>query len=130
MNRFETQSAQSIDTSAEKRSVDSQIEQLMPILDKHQEQQFVKHYIEPTRKAQIEQAESGLRDSLSGLGFGSYAVNLNTLTKTVEVVTDDPSKNTQVQALFGSYSSDIPITLESGEFMAVADKVCNSQTSD
>ena len=68
-------------------------------------------YIEPTRKAKIEQAELGLRDSLSGLGFGSYAVNLNTLTKTVEVVTGDPSKNTQVQALFGSYSSDIPITM-------------------
>ena len=129
INRLETQSAQGTDTSTEKSIVDSQIAQLMPILDKHQEQQFAKHHIEPTRKVQLKQAESGLRDSLSGLGLGSYAVNLNTMSKTIEVITDDPSKNAQVRALFDSYSSDIPITLENGEF-TVVDEACNSQTSD
>ncbi len=129
LNRLEAQSAQGADTSAEKRSVDAQIAQLMPILGKHQEQQFAKHYIEPVRKAQLEQTESGLRNSISELGFGSYAVNLNTETKTIEVITSDSSKNTQVRELFDSYPSDTPIALENGEF-TVIDNVCSSQTSD
>ena len=129
LNRLEAQSAQGADTSAEKRSVDAQIAQLMPILDKHQEQQFAKHYIEPVRKAQLEQTESSLRNSISELGFGSYAVNLNTETKTIEVITSDSSKNTQVRELFDSYPSDTPIALENGEF-TVIDNVCSSQTSD
>ena len=129
LNKLEKQSARGIDTSTEKRNVNAQIAQFMPILDKHQEQQFAKHYIEPTRKNQLEQAELSLRDSISELGISSYAVNLNTLTKTIEVFTDDSSKNTQVRALFDNYSSDIPFTLENGEF-TIVNEACNSQTSD
>lgn len=129
LNRIETKGFYGADDSAEKRVIDSQIEQLMPLLDKHQQQQFAKHYIKPTKKAQLEQAELGLRYDLSELRFGSYAVNLNTLTKTIEVVTDDPSKNPQVRALINNYASDISFTLENGEF-TVVDQTCNSQTSD
>lgn len=98
----------------------SKIDRLVPILEKHKEQQFAKHYIEPARKAQMELAESAIRDGVGRLGFDSYAVNLNTLTKTIEVVTSDPAKNGQVRALIDRYASeDIPVTLENGNFTVV-----------
>ena len=57
-------------------------------------------------KAQMELAESKLRDDISRLGFDSYAVNLNTLTKTIEIVTSDPTKNEQVRALTSNHTSE------------------------
>lgn len=127
LNKLESEGVTDASDSEEKRELESKIGQLMPILEKHQEQQFAKHYIEPARKAQMELAESCLWDGVAKLGFDSYAVNLSTLTKTIEVVTDDPAKNEQVRALIGSCASeDIPVTLENGHF-TVVDHPCNGQ---
>ncbi|MCE2498039.1 MAG: hypothetical protein J4F28_03440 [Nitrosopumilaceae archaeon] len=120
LSKIQSEDVTGADDSEKKRELDSKIDRLMPILEKHQEQQFAKHYIEPVRKAQMELAESNLREGVARLGFDSYAVNLNTLTKTIEIVTDDPAKNEQVRALFDSYVSEgIPITLENGNFTIV-----------
>ncbi len=110
-----------------KLDLDSKIAQLMPILDKYQKQQFAKHHIEPTRKAQLVLAESNLRESIAKLGIDSYAVNLNTVTKTIEVVTDDPKKNEQVRVLIDSHvSANITTTLENGNF-EIVDYACADQ---
>ena len=130
LNKLESEGAADASDSEEKRELESRIDRLMPILEKHQEQQFAKHYIEPARKAQMELAESCLWDGVARLGFDSYAVNLNTLTKTIEIVTNDPAKNEQVRALIGSCASeDIPVTLENGHF-TVIDHSCGDQNGD
>lgn len=118
-----------IDTAQKIAELDSQINNLMPILDKHQEQNFAKYYIEPERKAQLEAVETDLRQRVSELGIDSYAVNLNSLTKTIEVVTDNPSKNDRVSALFDKYASDIPIVLTNGDF-TINDFACADQNDD
>lgn len=116
-------------TSQQIADITSQINELMPILDKYQEQTYAKYFIEPERKAQLEAVESDLRQKVSELGFDGYAVNLNTLTKTIEVVTDDPMKNEQVLALFDSYASNIPIQLTNGDF-TINDFACADQNDD
>lgn len=77
-------------------------------------------YIDPERKAQLESVELDLRQRVSELGFDAYAVNLNSQTKTIEVVTNDPTKNDQVRALFVKYPSDIPIELTNAD-LTIAD---------
>ena len=130
LNRLRSEGATDASDSEERRELEAKIDQLMPILEKHQEQQFSKYYIEPARKAQMELAESNLRDDVARLGFDSYAVNLNTLTKTIEIVTSDPTKNEQVSALIDRYASeDIPVTLENGH-ITVVDHPCSGQNDD
>ena len=130
LNKLQSQGATGASDSEAKRELDFKIAQLMPILEKHQKQQFAKHYIEPARKAQMELAESNLRTGIAKLGFDSYAVNLNTLTKTIEIVTSDSTKNEQVHALIDNYASkNIPVTLENGNF-TVVDGACSDQNDD
>jgi hypothetical protein len=128
-NKLVRQSDDGVDITQQIAELDTQINELMPILDKHQEQNFAKYYIEPVRKAQLEKAELELRESVSKLDFDSYSVNLNHLTKTIEVVTNDPTKNSQVTDLFASYAADIPIELTYGEFKDVP-FACADQSDD
>lgn len=58
------------------------------------------------RKARLGFIESGLREQVSHMGFETYAVNLNPQTAIIEVVTDDPTKNDQVRAMFARYESE------------------------
>lgn len=124
--RGEDQSRQAEDQMI---SLDAQIKDLMPILEKHQEQNYAKYYIEPTRKAQLEETELELREKVSNLGLKNYSVNLNHLTKTIEVVIKDSTKSTLVSDLFTSYESDIPIELSYNDFKAVP-FACANQDDD
>ena len=81
---------------------------------------FIYHNIDPERKAQLESIESDIRKSVSQMGFEAYAVNLNPQTETIEVVTDDPTKNDQVRASFSRYESEVLIELTNGD-LAVTD---------
>ncbi len=81
---------------------------------------FIYHNIDPERKAQLESIESDIRERVSQMGFKAYAVNVNPQTETIEVVTDDPTKNDQVRALFSRYESEVLIELTNGD-LAVAD---------
>ncbi len=125
LNKIESMGVVGAGGSDKKRELDSKIDRLMPIIDKHQEQEFAKHYIEPARKAKMELAESNLRNDIGKLGFNSYAVNLSTLTKTIDIITDDPTKNEQVRALIDIHvSEDIPVSLTNAN-ITVIDYACN-----
>lgn len=128
-NKLEEQLSEGIDTTQQIAVLDRKISALMPILDKHQEQNFEKYYIEPVRKAQLEKAELELRNKVAELGLDGYAVNLNYLTKTIEVVTSDPSKNSSVSSLFAPYEVNIPIEFTNGDF-TIDDFACANQTDD
>ncbi len=118
LNRIQSEDPAGTHDSERIRELEFRIDQLMPVLEKHQEQQFARHYIEPARKAQMELAESAIRYGVERLGFDSYAVNLNTLAKTIEVVTSDPAKNDQVRALIDRYASeDIPAPWKTGTLL-------------
>ena len=81
---------------------------------------FIYHNIDPERKAQLESIESEIRERVSQMGFEAYAVNLNPQTETIEVVTDDLTKNDQVRALFSRHESEVLIELTNGD-LGVAD---------
>ena len=114
--------------AAELVEINRQIGSLMPILDKYQEQEHAKHYIEPTRLAYLERAEEEIRDYLATMGFESYGVNLNTLTKIMEIVTDDSSKNAQIEAFVSRYT-DMPFEIANGPIILI-DQACAAQTDD
>ena len=114
--------------AAELAEIDRQIGSLMPILDKYQEQEHAKHYIKPARLAYLERAEEEIRDYLATMGFESYGVNLNTLTKIMEIVTDDSSKNAQIEAFVSRYP-DIPFEIANGPIILI-DQACAVQTDD
>jgi len=119
----------SIEKTQQISQIDAEVNDLMPILDKHQEQNFEKYYIEPQRKAELESAEEGLRAQLAELELTDYAVNLNYKTKVIEVVIEDSSKNTQVNTFIASYGENIPFEFSNGE-ITLYDEACANQTDD
>ncbi len=112
----------------ETAEINRQIAELMPILDKYQEQLHAKYYIEPTRLAYLEQVEEDLRNEISKMGFDGWGVNLNALTKIMEIHTNNASKNTQIEALIAKYP-DVPMNLTNGEVILI-DHACATQIND
>lgn len=119
----------SLDNQQELQRLDQEISLLMPIIEKYQEQKFNERYIEPERKAELEFVEKDLRQKFAELGLETYAVNLNTKTKTIQVVTADATKNSEVESLMDSYGSNIPFEFGNSDIV-MFDEACANQTDD
>ncbi len=119
-----------VDNSARFSELDSAIQQLMPILDKHQEQTFAKYYIEPVRKQYLETVETDLRASVYDAladRVDYFSVNLNTKDKIVEVVLSDPNKVETIEKLLDNQPTDVQYNITVAEY---SDLACANQTDD
>jgi hypothetical protein len=121
-------------TDAEKSRVieiDSELVPDMKILDKYEEQRKALYYIEPEQKKYLESIELSVRQQVAELakevGITEYAVNLNSLTRTIEIVTNDESYNDRVQKIISQYPTDVPFDLQNGSF---TNEACPTRTSD
>jgi hypothetical protein len=80
-----------------------------------------KYYIEPERKAQLEKAEQDLRNKIRQLHLddsldSGYAINLNHLTKKIEVIVETEQFNAEIEEIISRYPDDIPIVFSNSEF--------------
>lgn len=78
-----------------------------------------KYYIEPKRKAQLEAVELDLRNKILQLhqknSLGSFAVNLDHLTKEIVVIVENEQFNTEIEEMISQYPDDIPIVFSNGK---------------
>ena len=119
-----------IDNSARISELDLEIEKLMPILEKHQKQNYAKHYIEPTRKQYLESVESDLRSDVYDALIGKvnyFGVNLNTENKIIEIILDDESQVKTIESLLKNQPTDIEYTMSVEQYQ---DAACANTTDD
>ena len=119
-----------IDNSARISELDLEIEKLMPILEKHQEQNYAKHYIEPTRKQYLESVESDLRSDVYDALIGKvnyFGVNLNTENKIIEIILDDESQVKTIESLLKNQPTNIEYTISVEQYQ---DAACANTTDD
>ena len=72
-----------------------------------------KYYIEPERKAELEEVELDLRKKIQQLHQNhppsSYAVNLDHQTREIIVIVENEQFNTGIEEIISQYPDDIPI---------------------
>lgn len=79
-----------------------------------------KYYIEPERRAELVAVEQDLRSKIRQLHqnypLGSYAVNLDHLTKEIIVIVETEQFNVEIEEMISQYPDDITIVFSSGKF--------------
>jgi hypothetical protein len=119
-----------VDNSAKIANLDTAIEKLMPILDKHQEQTFAKYYIEPARKQYLEGVESDLRSNVYDALINKvdyFGVNLDEKDKVIEIVLSDQNEVKTIQALLQNQPTDVEFRITVDQYQ---DAACANTTDD
>ena len=123
------------DNSEEISSIDGELAKLMPILDKHQEQNYAKHFIEPAKLEIMKAVENDLRNQIGEIysdntDRGSYIVLIDTITKEIKVSTSNSEYNTEIESIISKYPSDAPIVFGNHEKIEFIDFACTSPNND
>jgi len=92
-----------------------------------------KYYIEPSKRAKLEEAELDIRAGITELHQKNniktgYAVNLNPLTQEIEIVVQTEELNFEIEKIISQYSDEISISFTTGVIHLI-DEFENPQTS-